>query len=206
MKPKKSKREIVWEAALKEFSSRGYAGARMEAIAKKAKVNKAMIFYYYASKKNLYKEILKQVIGEILEKFISLSQPEMTSQKFIEAFPRMHIHFLKDHQEYIRLIGFDLLQNPHNFRDIVQEIIAELPNFKKAAWIPNFLKEKCSQGEFRETEVSHLLLNIVSLTVFTFIGWPMVEIFSGSRLVIDDAFYEKRIQSIIQVLQEGVLV
>lgn len=53
-----STEEKVIKAAIKEFAEHGFAGARMDRIAKNAKVNKAMIYYHYKSKEKLYEAIL----------------------------------------------------------------------------------------------------------------------------------------------------
>jgi TetR/AcrR family transcriptional regulator len=60
----KTKQKIL-NAALKEFATLGYAGARMEKIARRAEINKAMLFYYFSSKDNLYQEVLKHVLKKI---------------------------------------------------------------------------------------------------------------------------------------------
>ncbi|MBN2041316.1 MAG: TetR/AcrR family transcriptional regulator [Spirochaetes bacterium] len=50
--------EKVIKAAIREFAEYGFEGARMDRIAKNAKVNKAMIYYHYQSKEKLYESIL----------------------------------------------------------------------------------------------------------------------------------------------------
>jgi TetR/AcrR family transcriptional regulator len=50
--------EKILNAAIKEFSEYGFAGARIDRIAKIAKINKAMIYYHYKSKEKLYEAIL----------------------------------------------------------------------------------------------------------------------------------------------------
>jgi AcrR family transcriptional regulator len=52
-------RERILKAALTEFAAYGLTGARCAAIAHRAGVNKRMLFYCFASKKNLYREILR---------------------------------------------------------------------------------------------------------------------------------------------------
>jgi TetR/AcrR family transcriptional regulator len=47
-------RHRILEAAVKEFSAQGLAGARTDSIARSAKVNKALLYYYFKSKESLY--------------------------------------------------------------------------------------------------------------------------------------------------------
>jgi TetR/AcrR family transcriptional regulator len=57
-------REAILKAGLAEFSSKGLAGARTDAIARRAGVNKRMLFYCFGSKQGLYREVLKRKLNE----------------------------------------------------------------------------------------------------------------------------------------------
>ncbi len=60
-------REKILAAALAEFSARGFAGARVDAIARRARVNKRMLYYCFGAKQELYREILRRKIDERAE-------------------------------------------------------------------------------------------------------------------------------------------
>ena len=51
-------RERIMAAAQKEFAAHGFAGARTDAIARRARVNERMIFYCFDSKEGLYRAVL----------------------------------------------------------------------------------------------------------------------------------------------------
>jgi len=57
-------REKILAAALTEFSARGFAGARVDAIARRARINKRMLYYCFGAKQDLYREILRRKIDE----------------------------------------------------------------------------------------------------------------------------------------------
>ena len=57
-------REQIMAAAQKEFAEHGFAGARTDAIARRARVNERMIFYCFDSKEGLYRAVLKQKMAE----------------------------------------------------------------------------------------------------------------------------------------------
>jgi TetR/AcrR family transcriptional regulator len=56
-------RERIMAAAQKEFAASGFAGARTDAIARRAHVNERMIFYCFESKEGLYRAVLKQKLA-----------------------------------------------------------------------------------------------------------------------------------------------
>ena len=62
--------ERLWDASRIEFSSRGYHGARVQGIARRAACNVALLYRHWASKRALYLDILggawRSVFGEVL--------------------------------------------------------------------------------------------------------------------------------------------
>jgi len=52
-------RERILFAALKEFAMSGIAGARVDAIARRAAINKRMLYHYFGSKEGLFREVLR---------------------------------------------------------------------------------------------------------------------------------------------------
>lgn len=59
--PPGATRDTILAAAAREFAARGYDGARVDRIARHARVNKAMIYYHFASKAGLYAAILRNL-------------------------------------------------------------------------------------------------------------------------------------------------
>lgn len=55
--PERTRRRIL-AASEKEFSAKGFAGARVDAIARRARVNKRMLYHYFGNKEGLFREIL----------------------------------------------------------------------------------------------------------------------------------------------------
>ena len=56
-------RARILTAAAREFAERGFEGAKVDRIAARARVNKAMLYYHFANKAGLYAEILRDVFG-----------------------------------------------------------------------------------------------------------------------------------------------
>src|SRR5580698_9396163 len=60
-------RKAILGAAIREFSAHGLSGARTEAIAESAGANKALLYYYFKSKKGLYAAAIEEVSGKVAE-------------------------------------------------------------------------------------------------------------------------------------------
>src|ERR1044071_10356596 len=61
--PRRSQERIL-AAALKEFSAKGFSGARVDVIARRAAINKRMLYHYFGDKKALFREVLRQKMAE----------------------------------------------------------------------------------------------------------------------------------------------
>ena len=57
-------RERILSAALKEFAAKGFAGARIDVIARRAAINKRMLYHYFGGKEKLFRAVLRHKIAE----------------------------------------------------------------------------------------------------------------------------------------------
>src|SRR5215468_8464392 len=76
-KPEESRAAIL-QAAIREFAREGVAGARTDAIARAARVNKALLYYYFKDKDALYSAVLDHVFGglrQAVEAALALNVP-----------------------------------------------------------------------------------------------------------------------------------
>src|SRR3954464_9126727 len=63
----------ILAAAALEFAERGYAGARVDRIARRARVNKAMLYYHFGSKQGLYRTLLRSTFSQIAAQLASIA-------------------------------------------------------------------------------------------------------------------------------------
>src|SRR3954471_8702056 len=62
-RPARVSPDRILGAAAAEFAERGYAGARVDRIARRARVNKAMLYYHFGSKQSLYLALLRKTFA-----------------------------------------------------------------------------------------------------------------------------------------------
>jgi TetR/AcrR family transcriptional regulator len=79
-------RRRVLAAAAAEFAARGFAGANVDRIARAARVNKAMIYYHFASKAALYREILRDMFEAVAVRVHAASQTKCSTEDKVRAF------------------------------------------------------------------------------------------------------------------------
>ena len=92
-------------AAREEFSRRGFAGARVDQIARRAGVNKQLLFYYYHSKRGLFQAVLTQTAGEPEKALAELVLPQGAPLERLRLTLSAQFDFLAQHPQIVALIG-----------------------------------------------------------------------------------------------------
>lgn len=57
-------RERILQAAFEEFAAKGFAGARVDSIARRAEINKRMLYHYFGDKQTLFREVLRRKMAQ----------------------------------------------------------------------------------------------------------------------------------------------
>jgi TetR/AcrR family transcriptional regulator len=79
-------RDRVFAAAATEFAARGYAGAKVDRIARAAGLNKAMIYYHFKSKAALYRDILRDMFGAVRVRVVAVAASDASPEDKIRAY------------------------------------------------------------------------------------------------------------------------
>jgi AcrR family transcriptional regulator len=95
---KRDSRELILKSAKTEFAAGGLGGARVERIARRAGVNKQLIFYYFGSKARLYDAVLDSAAIELSEA-TAAKAPSALRETLGEVYRR-----LREHPETLALL------------------------------------------------------------------------------------------------------
>src|SRR5258708_37697841 len=97
-------RERILFVALKEFAAKGFAGARVDLIARRAAINKRMLYHYFGDKEGLFKAVLRRKISE------RQAWAENLSGDPAETLPFWFEAACKD-ADWVRLLEWEALQS-----------------------------------------------------------------------------------------------
>ena len=95
----------IGAAAREEFARRGFAGARVEQIARRADVNKQLLFYYYHSKRGLFQAVLSQAAGELENALSALALPGGGPLERLRLTLHAQFEFLARNPQVVALLG-----------------------------------------------------------------------------------------------------
>src|SRR6185436_5107995 len=84
-RPARVSPDRILAAAAVEFAGRGYAGARVDRIARRARVNKAMLYYHFASKQGLYRTLLRNTFRAIAAQLQGIAGSRLSPERKLHA-------------------------------------------------------------------------------------------------------------------------
>jgi AcrR family transcriptional regulator len=176
--PERSRGRIL-AAALREFAAKGFAGARVDEIARRAAINKRMLYHYFGDKEGLFREVLRRKISE------RGAVASAASDDPVENLPFWFEFTCKD-ADWLRLLEWEALQTAD---DAV--IDGKKRREATAKGLARIRRRQRSGHVTREFDARHLMLAMQSLTMFP-LAFPQITRLIMGRSVFDARFRRER--------------
>ncbi len=191
--------EKILASARKVFVAKGMAGARMQDIADEAGINKALLHYYFKNKEQLFQTIFSEIIGQLVPRIKSILLSDLTLYEKIEQFCDQYISIISQNPYLPIFILNEMHKQPSRF--IMKIFGGELPDLTK---FTAQVEKEVKAGKIRPVSPVHLIMNMMSLTIFPFLGKPML----SAILQIDELQFqlamEQRKKNIPQFIFDAI--
>lgn len=169
--PKPSTEELILVAAQAVFLEKGLAGARMQEIADRAGINKALLHYYFRSKEKLAVLIINRAVGELLPRLMAILETDQDLFEKVRQLAGEYITFMSRNSFLPLFIVNEANRNPQFFfKAAVQHEQPRLAAFRRQ------VEEAVAQGRIRPVSSAQLLMNMSSLVMFPFLGKPLFQV------------------------------
>ncbi|HVM94609.1 MAG TPA: TetR/AcrR family transcriptional regulator [Terriglobales bacterium] len=171
--PEKSRAAIL-QAAVNEFAEHGIAGARTDAIARVARVNKALLYYYFKDKDALYAAALDHVFSGLRERLVPILESALEPRDKLVAYVSQYFDYIAANPRFPRVVQAEWMRmgpkgSPQMMR-IAQDYFA--PIYKRVA---EMLREGAEKGQFRAVNPMDFMPTIVGIIVFYFSTAPAMK-------------------------------
>jgi TetR/AcrR family transcriptional regulator len=162
-------RAAILGAALAEFGQNGLTGARMDAIAAAAGVNKALLYYYFQSKDGLYKAVLDDFFQRLRARVNAALDTSAPAGERILLYARAHFDSVAESPYYARLFQGEVMNagrdvSPHLSR-IVEDYIAPI-----AMRVGAVLEKGIKRRKFRAVDPMQFAPTVAATIVFYFVA------------------------------------
>jgi len=154
--------EKILEAATEVFQTKGMDGARMQEIAEKASINKAMLHYYYRGKEKLFQAVFNRTIQMIIPKMIKIIGSDEPLFDKIRNFTDKYISFVMVHPYIPLFVINELEKHPEMLDNIIKTNVDGEIRTK----LTNEIEDLIEKGEINPINPEQLFLNILSMSIF----------------------------------------
>ena len=166
----------ILAAAVKEFTEKGYSGARIDSIAARAGANKRMIYHYFGDKEALYLAVLESGYAGIRSAEAGLHLTDLEPKAAIEKLIDFTWQYFLAHPEFLSLLNTENLHRAKYLKRSARVFNLHSP---LVAAISEILKRGVERGEFRKgADPVHVYISIASLGFFYLSNrWTLSTIF-----------------------------
>lgn len=185
-------------AAEKIFAEQGLDGARTDAIARSARVNKALLYYYFRSKEDLHRFTLETLLGQMRMQVGAAMGESAAPRDRLVSYVNGFFDFAAAHPNYPRLVQREVIGRGQSLHWIVQVYFG--PLYRRLSAI---IRSGIARGEFRRVDPQHTTVTLIAMTVFYFAAAPVLaELWHCNPLA--PARVAARRRSVLDFLQHGL--
>ncbi|MDD3642532.1 MAG: TetR/AcrR family transcriptional regulator [Candidatus Krumholzibacteria bacterium] len=186
-------------SAMHDFAVHGYEGARVDRIAEGASINKAMIYYHFRSKEELYRETIGEVYREATDKLSSLFTGEETLEEILHAVAAYHHDLMRKYPEF-RSVLMRELAHPR------REILSYIFGIFEASGLPSRLLarfgEEIKAGRVRKSDPRQLMISFLTLNLGYVMLAPLFDLIMG--ISDRELFVEDRKKEVVKLFLNGI--
>lgn len=186
-----STEQRIFDAAHEVFTQKGMDGAKMQEIADRAGINKALLHYYYRSKEKLYEAVAKVVLGRAVPAVRQVIESDLPLEDKIRRFVDTYIEIVAKNTFIPLFIISEINKHPeHFFNSILPKDLPRPEIFFQQ------VEAEIAAGRIRPIKPQHLIVNTISMCIFPFVGKPLIRIFLGMSPGEMRVFLEERKQEV----------
>jgi TetR/AcrR family transcriptional regulator len=196
--PEATKNQIL-DAAEAEFAVTGLSGARTEAIAAQTGVTKAMIYYYFQNKEELYRAVLERCFTESLEMMAQMQLDCLPPDAALARLLEQLLCCMSENPRIGSILTLEAIQNkgkyfPEKLGDLLYGTIIQI------------LEQGIQLGVFRQLNPRHTAVNIVGTCAFYFTAHENIKYLWQGKRMLGKEQLQFHTQESINLIMAGVRI
>jgi AcrR family transcriptional regulator len=194
----------ILDAASEIFLKKGHDGARMQEIADRAGINKALLHYYFRSKQKLFKTVFKKEAKSMLTSIFGSLLPSDDFKEFLEKFITSYINNVSSRKNILRFILWEIDKSSEEVASWFFEA------FEESGYPGNPLilrvKKAIEDGEIRQVDPRNFVLSLLGMCVFPLIAEPMLKHLLPGFSSESPDFAKERTKAIIDLIYSDLKI
>src|ERR1700732_754481 len=164
----------ILQASAQEFAQYGIAGARTEAIAREARVNKALLYYYFKDKETLYGAVLDNAFSGLKATVFRVLDSDLPPREKIMTYVGTYFDFIASNQVYPKLMQREMMRAREGHSPHIEKLVK---NYLQPIYVRvgELLRKGIAEGEFRKIDPAHFIPSMVAMIIFYFSSAPLMQ-------------------------------
>lgn len=181
--------EKIKEVARRLFHQKGFGMTRTRDIAEEAGINIALLNYYFRSKERLFEIIMSESFHKLIQ-FLTeiINNQKLSLSEILDKVVNKYIDLLTENPHLPLFVLSQMQANPEKFIEKSGFPKDMIKNSRLFA----LLKEQLEKSGMADINPIHIILNVVSITIFPFVGKPMLQSVFGMDNEDYSLFIEER--------------
>jgi TetR/AcrR family transcriptional regulator len=177
-RPAKISPDRILAAAAAEFAARGYAGARVDRIARRARINKAMLYYHFDSKQGLYRALLRDTFGRAGERLGAIAAGDLSPADQLDRVIAVVGDFIRQHQFFPAIMLREIAEGGAHLDPETLAALAAIPRI-----VGGIIQRGVNEGSFRPVHPLAAYFTMLGPMVVYLAGAPIRRQLSAHHLV-----------------------
>ena len=197
-------RKSILRAAIREFSTHGLAGARTDAIAESAKVKKALLYYYFKSKRGLYAAAIEEVTKAVAERALAALDPKHSAGERLLRTALSHFDRILTQRDFQSLMQQEMVRMRRGESGVMLSMVENV--FKPVMGkLKEAVHDGIESGELCPVDWLQVVYSGLGANVFYFLSAPMMRLMLPSDPLAPAAI-ESRRKAAVQFLGNALFV
>ncbi|HEY1902059.1 MAG TPA: TetR/AcrR family transcriptional regulator [Terracidiphilus sp.] len=170
----------ILDAAIREFSLNGMAGARTEQIAEAAGVNKALLYYYFTSKQALYDAALEVVADRVVTSSMAAMSAGCSAGERLVQFALNHFDRIHSQRDFQSLMQQEMIRLHRGEENALAPLVEKVfrPMMSRVGQV---YQEGCDDGELIQVDKLQIVYAALGANVFYFLSAPVMGLLTGAN-------------------------
>jgi AcrR family transcriptional regulator len=199
-----STEQSILDAAEKVFLEKGYLKVTTAEIAKEAGINHSLLHYYFRTKENLFNLVFQKKANLLVNSLLTIIQTDLPFLEKIKIGVEAQIDLFADNPKLPMFIFSEMIGNQDRIEMLRHALLPKIAQVEKE--LASIIGKEVAKGTICPVKPMDLLLNIVSLSIFSFIAQPAVDIIREFTKENQKIFLEERKKSIVNLIIKGLSV
>lgn len=193
-RPPRVSPDRILAAAAVEFAARGFGGARVDRIARRARVNKAMLYYHFKSKQGLYRALLRRTFTLVASRMQAIAAAEAPPAEKIEKVIAGMAALIRDHEFLPAIMMREVAEGGAHLDRETLLALAAVPRT-----VGGIVQQGVASGAFRDVNPLFAYLSMLAPIVFYLAAGPIRKELGALHV---DHLESLPVDAFIQQLQE----